>query len=324
MEEEQPRIVLIGGPTAVGKSSLAMEVAEAIDGEIVSVDSVQIYRGLDIGSAKPSARERARIPHHLIDELDPDEECNVADFVERALEAITEIRRRGRPVIAVGGTNLYVRVLVHGIFDAPPPDASIRERHRQEAEQRGRPYLHEQLARVDPTLAERVHPNDLVRISRGLEVWELTGKPLSEHQREHAFKTPNVDALKVALNRPRKQLYERINQRVDAMIDAGLVDEYRALLQRGYDPQLKPLQSLGYRHIGMHVVDGLALDEAVELMKRDTRRFAKQQISWLRSEKQVRWADARMDRQHFIADLRAFFGGDEPDYVWENPDAAHW
>ncbi len=324
MDEEIPRVVLIAGPTAVGKSSLAMKVAERLGGELVSVDSVQIYRGLDIGTAKPGPEERARIPHHLVDELDPDEECNVADFVERALEAIRDIRGRGRPAIAVGGTNLYVRVLVHGIFDAPPPDEEIRARHRREAEEHGRAHLHERLAEIDPELAHRIHPNDLVRISRGLEVWELTGKPLSEHQREHAFKTPNVDALKVALNRPREELYERINRRVDRMLEAGLVEEYRSLLQEGYDPELKPMQSLGYRHVGMHVVDGVPLDEAVRLMKRDTRRFAKQQISWLRSERELHWAEAKLDRDVFLDDVRAHFAGDELDYVWEKPDVARW
>lgn len=324
MESGPPKIVLIAGPTAVGKSSLAMDVAERIGGELVSVDSVQVYRGLDIGSAKPSLAERERVPHHLIDELDPGQECNVADFVDRALDAIAAIRQRGRPVVAVGGTNLYVRVLVHGIFDAPPPDEAIRERHRQEADELGSSALHDRLAAIDPELSERVHPNDLVRISRGLEVWELTGKPLSEHQREHAFRTPNVDAMKVALNRPREGLYERINARVDAMIERGLLQEYRGLLEQGYDPQLKPLQSLGYRHMGMHVVGGVPLEEAIRLMKRDTRRFAKQQISWLRSEREVRWADARTERAPFVADVERFFAGDEPEYVWEEPDVGRW
>lgn len=319
-----PRIVLIAGPTAVGKSSLALDLAEALDAEIVSIDSVQIYRGLDIGTAKPSAEDLRRVPHHLIDELDPDEDCNVSDFVDRALAAIDDIHSRGKRVVAVGGTNLYVRVLVHGIFDAPPPDEQIRARHQEIAEQHGAAHLHMALEQVDPELAGRVHPNDLVRISRGLEVWELTRKPLSVHQAEHAFGTPNVEALKLALNRPRQELYDRINQRVDQMMDTGLLEEYRSLIEAGFGPQLKPLQSLGYRHMGMITRDGVDRDEAVRLLKRDTRRFAKQQLSWLRSEEGVHWAPATVPVDHVVPDVRAFLDGGKPRLDWSEPEAAHW
>lgn len=319
-----PRIILIAGPTAVGKSSLALEAAERLDGELISIDSVQIYRGLDVGTAKPTDAERARVPHHLIDELEPDEECNVADFVDRALAAIADVRSRGKVPIAVGGTNLYVRVLVHGIFDAPPPDDEIRARHRAIADEHGVPYLHARLAGVDPVLAERIHPNDLVRVSRGLEVLELTDKPLSVHQDEHAFQTPNVDAMKIALNRDRQELYDRINGRVDVMMEAGLLDEYRALEARGFGPDLKPMHSLGYRHMGMHVHEGVAFDEAVRIMKRDTRRFAKQQLSWLRSEEGVRWVPATADRERLFEDFATFVDGGEAQYEWHDADVAYW
>jgi len=313
-----PRIVLVTGPTAVGKSSFALALAEQIAGEIVSVDSVQLYRHLDIGTAKPSAEARARVPHHLVDVLDPDEKSNVADFAEMAHAAIAEVHARGKPVVAVGGTNLYVRVLVRGIFDAPPPDEALRARHRAIADERGNEHLHAMLADVDPELAERIHPNDVVRVSRGLEVFDLTGKPLSVHQREHRFATPNYDALELALVRPREELYDRIDRRVDAMMEAGLLDEYRHLVDDlGYARDLDALQSLGYRHMGMHVFDGVDLDEAVRLMKRDTRRFAKQQLSWLRSEEGVRWARAPLVAgPEVVADVEAFLGGEHPALEW--------
>ena len=315
------RIVLIAGPTGVGKSSLAMALAERVGGELVSVDSVQIYRGLDIGSAKPSAAERQRVRHHLIDELDPEQDCNVAEFVERALGAIDEIEAVGRVPIAVGGTNLYVRVLVHGIFAAPAPSPEIRTRHALIAEEHGVAHLYHELALVDPTLAARIHRNDFVRISRGLEVYELTNRTLSEQQDEHAFKSPNVDALKIALNRPREELYRRIDARVDAMLDAGFVDEVRALAEKGY-LGLKPLQSLGYRHIGSFLAGDVDFDEAVRTLKRDTRRFAKQQLSWLRSEPGVVWASASVDVDAVADAAQDFVAGRSPDLAWSDPAIA--
>lgn len=305
-----PRIVLIAGPTAAGKSTLALELARRVGGELVSVDSVQLYRGLDIGSAKPSLAEQAAIPHHLIDVLDVDEPCNVSEFADLALAAIAEITARGKMPIAVGGTNLYVRVLVHGIFDAPPPSAAIRQHHQEWAARDGVPALHDALRAVDPVLADRTHPNDLVRVSRGLEVFELTGKPLSQHQDEHAFRVPNVEALKIAVNRPRAELYARIDARVDAMIEAGLLAEVAAIADAGYDLDLKPLQSLGYRHMGDVLRGRCSLPEAVTQLKRDTRRFAKQQISWLRSEQDVLWTLADVDVEVLLADVERFMRGE--------------
>ncbi len=294
--EKLPRLLIVCGPTAVGKSSFAYDLAREVGGELVSIDSVQLYRGLDIGTAKPSASERAEVPHHLVDVLEPDTDHNVAEFMELAHEAIASIRARGKVPIAVGGTNLYIRVLVHGIFDAPEPDESIRARHREIAENLGREHLHELLAEVDPDLAEKLHPNDLVRVSRGLEIFELTEKPLSVHQREHAFRTPNYDALKLAFRRDRTELYDRINERVDRMMERGLVEEYRQLLASGVSSDAKPMQSLGYRHMGLLERGELSPDEVVELLKRDTRRFAKQQLSWLRSEEGVEWFELPDER----------------------------
>jgi tRNA dimethylallyltransferase len=323
--EGLPRIFVIAGPTAVGKSSFAVAVAEEIGGELVNADSVQLYRHLDIGTAKPTAEERDRVPHHLFDVLDPDQESNVADYVGMASEAIADIRDRGKLPVVVGGTGMYIRVLVHGIFDAPEPDEEIRHRYRTLAAEEGSPHLHEMLEDVDPDLAEKIHPNDAVRIIRGLEVYEQTGKPLSVHQREHRFKKPNYDALKVGLLRPRQELYDRINLRAEQMIEEGLLEEYRGLIDRGYDRELKPLQSLGYRQMGEFVFDGVSMDGALDAMRRGTRRYAKQQISWFRSEPGLRWALAPIcedgalpsDVRH---DIEVFAEGGSPDMDWADLD----
>ena len=319
--EGLPRILVIAGPTAVGKSSFAVAVAEQVGGELVNADSVQLYRELDIGTAKPTDEQRERVPHHLFDVLDPDQESNVADYVRLASNAIAEIRERGKLPVVVGGTGMYIRVLVHGIFDAPEPDEQIRQRYKDIAAEKGSPHLHEKLQGIDPDLADNVHPNDAVRIIRGLEVFEQTGKPLSVHQREHRFKKPNYDALKVGLLRPRQELYDRINLRADQMIEEGLLDEYRGLIERGYDRELKPLQSLGYRQMGEHLFDGVPLDEAVASMKKHTRRYAKQQISWFRSEPDLRWAMAPVCDEGALpdevrVDLEAFAGGASPALDW--------
>jgi tRNA dimethylallyltransferase len=316
-----PKVLVVAGPTAVGKTSFSLAVAEQLGGEIVNYDSVQLYRHLDIGTAKPSEAERARVPHHLIDVLDADQESNVADYLEMAAEAIDDIVGRSKIPVLVGGTGMYARILVHGLFEAPPPDEALRQEHRAIAEDKGRSFLHDRLAEVDPTLAERVHPNDLVRISRGLEVYAQTGKPLSVHQREHRFEAPNFDALKIALLRPRDELYERINGRVDQMMERGLLEEYESLIARGYDRQLKPLQSLGYRQMGEHIFDDVPIDQAVEEMKSQTRRYAKQQIGWFRGEPNIHWALAPLVEDgelpaDVLADIETFFKGEEPDLAW--------
>ena len=288
---ELPRLIALVGPTGVGKTALALELAEALGAEIVGMDSVQIYEELDIGSAKPTPAERARVPHHLVDELSPDRAHNVGDYEEAAREAIAEIHARGKAAMVVGGTGLYLRVLVHGLFEAPPPDEAIRARHRERAAREGREALHAELAEVDEELAARVHPNDLVRISRGLEIWEQTGRPLSQLQREHRFQVPNYHALKLALVRPRPELYARIDARVERMLEGGLIEEVRGLLER-YPAELRVFGSVGYRQVVAHLTEGVEREETIRQIKRATRRYAKQQLSWLRSEPGVQWARA--------------------------------
>lgn len=316
-----PSLIVIAGPTGVGKTRFALELAQAANAEIISVDSLQVYRGLDIGTAKASAEERAAVPHHLIDILSPDEDFNVADFMAQADKAVEDIVARGKNIIAAGGTNLYMRAFVHGLFDAPPPDDGIRARHKELANYYGVIWLYKELERVDPTLAARIHHQDLVRISRGLEVFEQTGTPLSRLQDAHKFQDPRFRAFKLALNRPRQSLYERINTRVDAMMQGGLMAEYDALIEGGFSPDLKPLMSLGYRHARFLREGTWSEPEMVSELQKDTRRFAKQQLSWLRSEPQIQWAlapeleDARI-RARMLEDLCAFFEGEDPNLNW--------
>src|SRR5690554_3076166 len=233
------RVVALVGPTGVGKTSFSLALAEALNAEIISVDSLQVYRHLDIGTAKVSSAERQRVAHHLIDVVNPDEEFNAADFRERAGEAISNIVARGKVPLLVGGTGLYLRLLVHGLFEAPAPSEALRASYREIAESQGQDVLYQRLQEVDPALAERVNPNDFIRVTRGLEIFDQTGTPLSEHQRAHRFQAPNYHALKIAMIRPRPELYERINQRVDTMMEQGLIEEYRELMARGYGPQHK-------------------------------------------------------------------------------------
>ncbi len=319
------RVVVVGGPTGVGKTEFSLQLAEAVDGEIINVDSLQVYRHLDIGTDKVSEKARRRVPHHLVDILEPDEEFNAGQFKERATEAIEDITARGKRPLLVGGTGLYIRLLVHGLLDVPSPSDELREKYDRQAEEHGKDFLYRRLRQVDPDLAEEVHPNDLVRITRGLEVYDQTGKPLSVHQREHRFSTPNYHALKIVLARDREELYDRINRRVDQMIDEGLEEEYRRLVDEGWEPDLKPMKSIGYRQMGEYIFGELSREEAIRDIKRQTRRYAKQQLSWFRNEPQTHWARAPLLEdgkvpEAVVRDVKMFFEGGEPVLEWADVD----
>ncbi len=319
------RIIVICGPTGVGKTALSLKLAEELEAEIVSVDSLQVYRHLDIGTAKADREERAQVPHHLIDVVEPDQDFNVADYKRHAEAAITDILKRGRTPMLVGGTGLYIRLLVHGLIEVPEPSEELREKYKRQAQEHGEDFLHRRLRQVDPELAEKFHPNDLVRVTRGLEVFDQTGKPLSEHQREHQFRRPKYHALKIALIRPREELYERINLRVNRMLEQGLEEEYRGLLAMGYGPELKPMQSLGYKQIGEYIRGERTLEEAVEDMQKRTRRYAKQQVSWFRGEPDTHWAMAPLLRDgqppdEVVDDLRNFLRRGTPTLEWAQVD----
>ncbi len=285
----QPLIVILG-PTATGKTAVGIRVAQALDGEIISADSGAVYRGLDIGTAKPTPEEQALVRFHLIDVVNPDEVFTAARFRELAMSAIADIQSRGKRVLVVGGTGLYIRVLLHGYSLAPPPhDPEIRARLQAECQQFGTEALYERLKQVDPLSAQRVHPNDAVRIIRALEVYEMTGMPISAWQTRAEEELP---ALKFGLILPRPLLYQRISERIDQMMAQGFLEEVQKLVQSGYNKELPALKGLGYRQMIGYLEGRYSLEEAMRLWKRDTRRFAKRQLTWFRKEPGVHWIDS--------------------------------
>jgi len=290
------RVVAIVGPTASGKTDLAIEVSEAVGGEIVSADSRQIYRHLDIGTAKPNAAERARVRHHLIDVVDPDEAFDAARYRTLALGAARDIHARGRAVVICGGTGLYVRALLHGLFVGPAASPALRAELRALEEQEGTGTLHRRLAARDPVAAARLHPRDVFRIVRALEVVEMSGRPISAWQDDHRFGDAALDALLVACARPRDELAARIDARCRAMVAAGLCDEIAALAARGYGPHLAPLRSVGYREMGAHLRGELDFTTAFEAFARATRQLAKRQRTWFRADPTTRWLHPERDR----------------------------
>ena len=285
-------LLCILGPTAVGKTDLSVELAGRIDGEVISADSRQVYRYMDIGTAKPSPKQRELVPHHLIDCVYPDERFSAADFQRLADKAISEIKSRGRVPILVGGTGLYFRALVDGLFEGPEADEELRERLRRQARESGNLALYERLRRIDPQYASKIHPNDLVRIIRALEVYEKTGRPMSELQRQWSSGQTRYRFIALCLIRERGELYERIERRVDRMIEEGFVDEVRRLLEMGYDRDLNSMKGIGYRELAAHLYGEITLDEAVKLIKRRTREYARRQIIWFRGDGRLVWLNA--------------------------------
>jgi tRNA dimethylallyltransferase len=285
----KPKLLIITGPTAVGKSEMALGLGAAMGAEIINADSQQVYRYMDIGTGKPSAAERERVRHHLIDVVDPNDEFNAAIFRKLSSAAIADIESRAKRVIVCGGTGLYLKALTKGLFNGPAQDLALREALNSEADQSGLAALYQRLERVDPAAAARIHPHDRQRIVRALEVFALTGKPVTEWQKEHAFGERAFETLVVGLQRERAELYHAINERCEQMVAAGLMDEVRQLIDRGYGLDLKPLQSIGYRHMGFVLEGKLARDEATALMKRDTRRLAKRQLTWFRADQEIVW-----------------------------------
>ena len=287
----KPKLVILLGPTAVGKSELALELALALGAEIVNADSQQIYRYLDIGTGKPSPADRERIAHHLIDIVNPDEEFNAALFRRLATQSVEQIHGRHKNVIVCGGTGLYLKALTQGLFAGPGQDAQIRQSLERRIESDGQAALFHRLLRIDPSVGRAIHPNDRQRTIRALEVFQLTGKPLSQWQKEHAFQERPFEVLKIGLNRERGELYERINRRSERMVEDGLLEEVRNVVAMGYSLTLKPLRSVGYRQMGQVLLGQQELLGAIEEIKRETRRLAKRQLTWFRADKEIRWFD---------------------------------
>ena len=281
------RFVAVLGPTASGKSALAMKLAHRMSGEIIACDSQQVYIGMDIGTGKPTPEERRQIPHHLLDLARPDQVFHAARWAALARVAITQVAARGRVPIVVGGTGLYYRALTTGLFEAPPPDQGIRERHREEAQRAGTGALHAQLQAVDPTAAGAVAPQDLVRISRALEVYEQTGVPISTLRRQAATTVGDLRAQAIVLDPPLSELKTRIERRVAEMMAAGFLDEVRALRDAGFGPSLRPLQALGYQQLGAHLDGACPLAQAVTETISATVAYARRQRTWFRKEAAV-------------------------------------
>ena len=287
----KPSILVICGPTASGKSDLALELARRLDGEIVNADSMQLYRGMDIGTAKPSPRQRAEIPHHLLDVADPDQPFSAADFAAAADSAICDISSRGKRPIVTGGTGLYIRALLKGLVDSPGGADEFREALHEEAGRLGNEALLERLRQVDPDLAENLHPNNLLRIIRALEVQHLTGIPLSRYQKEHGFSGQRYRSLQIGIPVERQQLYDRIDDRVEQMLERGLLPEVQGLLNAGYSPESKAMRAIGYKEMTAHLAGECSLDEAVRLIKRNTRHYAKRQLTWFNADKDILWLE---------------------------------
>jgi tRNA dimethylallyltransferase len=275
--------VILTGPTGSGKSALALDYAERIGAEIVAMDSMTLYRGLDVGTAKPTAAERRRVPHHLIDVLDPWESASVAWWLDRAAAAVADIRARGRPVLFVGGTPLYLKALLYGLFEGPAADQRLRDRLTAEADRDGPAGLHGRLAIVDPATAARLHPNDHRRVIRALEVWELTGRPISDWQRQWRDDAAQAAGPPVyCIERPRQELYDRIDQRVQDMLADGWLDEARRLRQLAPPVSREVLAAIGYRELFAFLNGQVAWDETVRVIRQRTRTFAKRQLTWFR------------------------------------------
>lgn len=285
------RVVVILGPTASGKSELAVHLAEECGGEIINADSMQIYNGLDIGTAKPSAELRQRVPHHLLDLIAPDQSFTAADFRREATAIIADIQRRGRRAFVVGGTGLYLRTLLHGLVDSPGSDEAVRAELTALAERKGNAELLRRLAAVDPETAGRLHANDRFRIIRALEVYQQSGQPISLLRQRHGFAELGFSPLKIGIRLPREELYRRINVRVEKMFAAGLVDEVRGLLDFGYAPTCKALRAIGYKESCAFLAGTYPLEEAIRLVQRNTRHYAKRQLTWFNRETDIIWLE---------------------------------
>ncbi len=292
-----PPLVAILGPTATGKSALALDLAERLGGEVINADALQVYRGFDIGTAKPTPEERRRVRHHLVDVLEPTERYSAGEFARRARRAITEIRGRGGRPIVVGGSGLYLRALLEGISPVPPGDPEVRAALRRRLGAEGLESLYRELGEVDPATAGRLAPGDTQRVLRALEVAAVSGTPLSEWIARRPYGEERLAAVRLGLTLPRTVLYDAIARRVGRMVEGGWVEEVARLLSRGLSRSAPAFQAIGYREMARHVTGAWSLERAVDETVRATRRYAKRQLTWFRKEPDIVWLDARDDER---------------------------
>lgn len=290
------KLIVVAGPTASGKTRLAIDIAKSVNGEIVNADSMQIYKYMNIGSAKPTLEEQSEAKHHLIDFLEPDEEFSVADYTELAHKVIAEIASRGKIPIMCGGTGLYINSVVNDItFGEIETDYKLREELNELAKQHGSQYLLDILKEFDPVSAQRLHPGNLRRIVRAIEFYRTTGIPISEHQEMTKQKESRYEPLMLCVKWDREVLYDRINKRVDIMMNDGLLDEVKQLMEMGYTKELNSMKGIGYKEIIDYFEGNMNLEDTVNLIKQSSRRYAKRQLTWFRRDKRIHWLDANED-----------------------------
>ncbi len=304
------KLLVIVGPTAVGKTALSIELAKKLDGEVISGDSMQVYKGMDIGTAKITPEEMDGIPHYLIDTHDPDELFSAAEFQQRATQHITDVNSRDKLPMIVGGTGLYIQSVIYQYeFSEAKQDEALRRNLEELAQNQGNEVLHLRLQAIDPITADRLHPNDVKRVIRALEIYQLTGTTMAEYQKR-AKRSPYQLCL-LGLTMERDRLYERINQRVDIMMEKGLEREVRSLLDQGYSKDLVSMQAIGYKEMVEYIEGRLTISDTTELIKKNSRNFAKRQLTWFRSMKEIHWVDAEEQKngQEFVEKIRSFVAG---------------
>lgn len=301
----KPDIIIVCGPTGIGKTSITIKLAKAFNGQIISADSMQIYRYMDIGTAKPTPEEVSEIEHHIVDIVDPDEDFDAAKFAAAADKTIQKFVESGITPFVAGGTGLYIKSLVDGLFRAIPANQEVMSRLSCEIEEKGAAELYERLQKCDPEAAKKIHINDSFRIVRALEVFETTGKTISSYHAEHNFADRKYRVLKIGLQMERELLYDRINRRIDMMLEEGLLEEVNMLMKKGYSPSLKAMKSLGYRHMVEYINGEKDWEEAVRTLKRDTRRYAKRQLTWFRSDNEIIWIEPE-ETERIIETVKRF------------------
>lgn len=316
----KPSVLIVGGPTAAGKKTFALDAARFFDGEIVSADSRKVYRGMDIGTAKPAIAVRDKVPHHLIDIVDPDDPFSAWDWLVRASTAVKEILEHGKLPILSGGTGFYIAAFIDGLTPGITADPSVRKALEREMEECGTDALYDELKRLDPERAGDLHPNDVLRVIRALEICRATGETFTTFRDRPRVNGGNYRYLSIGITRERHHLYERINNRVDAMIDAGLIDEIRSLLDHDYDRSLTAFDTVGYKEWFDYIEGRLGFDECFEAMKRNTRRYAKRQMTWFRARPEIHWFDPdildNIEKANGL--IEAFIKGEYNDDAAEN------